>query len=243
MELLNTLMLNLFTANSRTNAMKTISKVVIAVAWIGVTPALAQHQGHQMPMSGGGQMMPGMKPQSAMPMNEAARAFAEANARMHKGMTIQFSGNADVDFARAMIPHHHGAIDMSEIVLKHGSDPSVRTLANAIIAAQKMEIAQMQAWLRKNASLTAGPDAAAATKAYADVSARMHATMTMTFSGKADIDFMTGMIPHHEGAVDMAKVLLQFGKDAELRKLADDVIRTQNEEIAMMRDWLKKNSG
>ncbi len=224
--------------------MKTISKIILAMAWLGVAPALAQHQGHQMPMPGGsGQMMPGMKPQSAMPMNEAARAFAEANARMHKDMTIQFSGNADVDFARSMIPHHQGAIDMSEIVLKHGSDPSVRKLANAVIAAQKMEIAQMQAWLGKNASLPAGPDAAAAAKAFTDVNARMHATMMMTSSGKADIDFMKGMIPHHEGAVDMAKVLLQFGKDPELRKLADAVIRTQNEEITMMRDWLRKNSG
>ena len=69
----------------------------------------------------------------------------------------------------------------------------------------------------------------------------MHKDMTMAFTGRADVDFMKGMIPHHEGAVDMAKVLLQFGKDPELRKLADDVIRTQNEEITMMRDWLKKN--
>ncbi|MGL4241559.1 MAG: CopM family metallochaperone, partial [Beijerinckiaceae bacterium] len=147
------------------------------------------------------------------------------------------------DFARGMIPHHQGAIDMAEIVLQHGGDPSVKKLASDIIAAQKKEIAQMQAWLQKNGSLPAGPDAAAATKAFADVNARMHKDMTMTYSGKADIDFMKGMIPHHEGAVEMAKVLLQYGKDLELRKLADDVIRTQNEEIAMMRDWLKKNGG
>jgi uncharacterized protein (DUF305 family) len=64
--------------------------------------------------------------------------------------------------------------------------------------------------------------------------------MTMTFTGDADVDFMQGMVPHHEGAVEMARVLLQFGKDPELRKLADDVIRTQNDEIALMKDWLTK---
>jgi uncharacterized protein (DUF305 family) len=52
---------------------------------------------------------------------------------------------------------------------------------------------------------------------------------------------MKGMVPHHIGAVDMAKVLLRFGKDPELRKLAENVVRTQNEEIALMNDWLNKN--
>jgi uncharacterized protein (DUF305 family) len=65
----------------------------------------------------------------------------------------------------------------------------------------------------------------------------------MTFSDNADVDFMKGMVPHHIGAVDMAKVLLQFGRDPELRKLAEDVIRTQNEEIALMTEWLKQNGG
>ena len=174
-------------------------------------------------------------------MGPAAKAFADANTKMHKDMTIQFSGNADVDFARGMIPHHQGAIDMAEIVLKYGKDASVKKLANEIIAAQRKEIAQMRAWLTKNGTLPGGADAEEAKKAYTEVNAKMHKDMTMTFSGKADVDFMKGMIPHHEGAVDMARVVLKFGKDAELRKLADDVVRTQNQEITMMRDWLRKN--
>jgi uncharacterized protein (DUF305 family) len=50
------------------------------------------------------------------------------------------------------------------------------------------------------------------------------------------------MIPHHQGAIDMAKVLLAFGKNPELRKLAEDIIKTQEQEIAWMKEWLKKNS-
>ncbi len=227
--------------------MKTSFSTLAIASMLMIAPAIAQHAhgpGQQAPRQnapaghGGHQGHGAMNTQG---MSPAAKAFTEANAKMHKDMTIQFSGNADVDFARGMIPHHQGAIDMSEIVLKHGSDPSVKKLANEIIAAQKKEIAQMGGWLQKNAALPAGPDAAAAAKAFTDVNAKMHKDMTMTFSGKADIDFMKGMIPHHEGAVEMAKVLLQFGKDPELRKLADDVIRTQNEEITMMRDWLRKN--
>ena len=214
---------------------------LLAIPSVGFT----QHQGHQMPAPGGhgGHAMPGMKPQATAPLSDASKAFAEANARMHKDMNAAFSGNADVDFARGMIPHHQGAIDVSEIVLTYGKDAEVKKLAVAIIAAQKTEIAKMTAWLGRNAGLPASTDAAAINKAFTDVNMKMHTDMTMSFTGNVDADFIKGMIPHHEGAVAMAKILLQFGKDAELRKLADDVVRTQNEEITMMRAWLKKAGG
>jgi uncharacterized protein (DUF305 family) len=80
----------------------------------------------------------------------ASMAFVEANDRMHGGMAIEFTGNADVDFIRGMIPHHQGAVDMARIVLQYGSDPEVRTFAEAVIAAQEAEIRWMQDWLAKN---------------------------------------------------------------------------------------------
>lgn len=80
----------------------------------------------------------------------------------------------------------------------------------------------------------------AATQAYKAANDKMHKEMGITFSGDADVDFARGMIPHHQGAVDMAKVVLAHGKDPELRKLAEGVITEQEKEIAFLRDWLKK---
>ena len=70
---------------------------------------------------------------------------------------------------------------------------------------------------------------------------KMHADMPMTYTGDAEVDFAKGMIPHHEGAIAMANVLLQYGKNADMRKFAEDVIKAQTAEIAMLRDWLAKN--
>lgn len=84
-------------------------------------------------------------------------------------------------------------------------------------------------------------DQSPSTLAFRGVNAKMHEAMEIEFSGNADIDFVKGMIPHHEGAVDMAKVVLAFGKDPEVKKLAEAIIKAQEDEIAWMKGWLEKN--
>ena len=68
----------------------------------------------------------------------------------------------------------------------------------------------------------------------------MHKDMAITYSGDADRDFLAGMIPHHQGAIDMARVVLQYGKDPKVKAMAEKIIKDQEAEIAEMKAMLKR---
>ena len=88
----------------------------------------------------------------------------------------------------------------------------------------------------------AAPSDSPSTKAFRDAMQKMEHGMAIPYSGDADKDFVAGMIAHHQGAIDMAKVELQYGKDADLRKLAQDIVKAQEKEIAFMRAWQAKHA-
>jgi uncharacterized protein (DUF305 family) len=101
------------------------------------------------PMPGG---MPGaanmMPAQPVGDQGPASLALSGINSRMHGEMQIVYSGNTDVDFAKSMLAHHEGAIDMARIELAFGKNPEMRKLAEEIVRAQQAEVEQITAWLK-----------------------------------------------------------------------------------------------
>ncbi|MER8702410.1 DUF305 domain-containing protein [Mesorhizobium sp. M1273] len=107
---------------------------MLLAVFLESVPAQAEEMKHDMGAMG-----------AQSPSTEGYKAAMD---KMHTDMmALEYSGNADVDFARGMIPHHQAAIDMAKVELANGKDPEIRKLAEAVIAAQQAEIKQMQDWL------------------------------------------------------------------------------------------------
>lgn len=97
-------------------------------------------------------------PKAGAPVTEAAKAYEAAAQKMHKDMSSEYTNDVDVDFVRGMIPHHQGAIDQAEILLKYSTNPRLRRLAGGIIASQRREIRFMERWLKERETGVEGKD-------------------------------------------------------------------------------------
>lgn len=193
------------------------------------TPSMDAHAGHDM---------------SDDTMTDMHQAYNESMTHMHDEMMAGMKYNdPDAAFAQGMLGHHIGAVDMAEIQLKYGADEEMLQLAQNVIDTQKVEIEQMQSWLASNPDATEPmTDTKAVQKAYADGMDAMHSEMRAAIADtNPDRAFARGMLSHHVGAVNMATVELKYGKNEEMRKLAQAIIDAQQPEIEQMQDWLAKN--
>ena len=102
----------------------------------------------------------------------------------------------------------------------------------------QMDPAAMQTMMQDMMPSASDP---APTREFKQADMAMMKNMHQPFTGNADVDFRTHMIPHHQGAIDMARVALKYAKDADTKALAQKIIDDQEKEIAEMRAWLEKN--
>jgi uncharacterized protein (DUF305 family) len=183
--------------------------------------------------------------------------FAANDAAMKKmmaGMTIKPTGDIDRDFVAMMVPHHHGAIDMAQAELLYGHNQTLLRIAQEIVVEQQQEIAAMrlavgeaasQTWVIKAAKPL--PKAGApAPKSHSGQEApylnetnaaigKMMTDMTVKPVGDVDHDFVAMMVPHHQGAIDMAEGELRYGQNQQLKAIAQEIIVDQTQEITLMR--------
>lgn len=161
---------------------------------------------------------------TAREMSERMRAMRqrEMNARMRqmmRGITIPGGGGGNVIVIPPIIilggDAHH------EMMMRHhGRDDE----ADRSSAAEPTE-----------------PGSDNPVAAYMAANTRMHRDMAIDFTGDPDKDFALLMIAHHQGAVDMARIVLEHGDDPEIKQLAQDIVQAQEAEIVTLRDWLARN--
>ena len=165
--------------------------------------------------------------------------------KMDHGMDLgPADANYDLRFIDAMIPHHEGAVVMAQDALKKSKRPEILKLATSIVKAQDKEISEMQQWRR-----TWYPQATSTPMAWhADMnhmmamSPQQRQAMMMSLNlGPADANydlrFINAMIPHHEGAVVMARDALKKSKRSDIRNLAEAILSSQQTEIQQMQQW------
>ncbi|WP_201526487.1 DUF305 domain-containing protein [Psychrobacter frigidicola] len=177
-------------------------------------------------------------------MSDMLKDYTKSMTKMHDEMMIGMNYNdPDTAFAKSMLGHHRGAIDMAKSELKYGSDAAMLKLAQEIIDSQQLEIDTMKKWLASHLdSANPKPETPAMQQAFAEGIDAMYSKMMVGIADPVpDMAFARGMLPHHVGAVDMAMVQLKYGKDEEMRKLAQEIIDAQQPEIELMQDWIAMN--
>ena len=154
--------------------------------------------------------------------------------------------DADVKFATDMIPHHRQAVEMAKLAESRAENPEVKSLAKQIEGAQDPEIQTMTAWLQTwgapvpdemsgdMGGMDHGGDSMAGMMTSEDMESLKNAS-----GAEFDKMFLTMMIEHHKGAIEMAKTEQSEGSNEDAIALAEQIEQAQTEEIATMQDLLK----
>ena len=146
----------------------------------------------------------------------------------------------DDAFLAAMTQHHDAAVEMAEIAQAEAEHGEVRRLADDIVAAQTDEIDQMAAMHER---ITGKPidhaDHGSMGMEEHEMGMNM-APMELTGARPFDREFLDAMIPHHQGAIRMAQIVIDQGSDAEIRTMAEGIVQAQSAEIEEMNEWRER---
>ena len=151
------------------------------------------------------------------------------------------AGNGvDRAFVADMIPHHESAIEMAKLAQRRGESAFVKQLAADIVRSQAAEIATMRS---EDRALAAAGVKAGSLGVPEHMKGMDHDPQALTTADAFDAAFIAMMIPHHQGALEMADAEIARGADPELKALAEAIIDAQRREIAAMRDHAADGGG
>lgn len=147
--------------------------------------------------------------------------------------------DADIAFLNGMYPHHAQAVEMADMVAGRTDTAKVVALAAAIEAAQQPEMDRMTDWLQQWGQPVPAPDMSGmdhGSMGHGDgmMSADRMAALTALSGTEFDRQWLTMMIEHHEGAIEMAKTELADGENPDAKQMATDIVSVQQREIADM---------
>lgn len=160
----------------------------------------------------------------------------DSNLGLNHGAHSMSMGGDEAMFLQMMIPHHQQAIVISDLAITISKNEDILKLANQIKGAQAPEIDQMKSWL-KAAGL--GEDPGHSMHAMAGMLTDSQLEQLKNSTGKDfDRQFLSGMIAHHEGAVEMVR-MIENSSDLKLRDFGEQINQSQSSEIAVMKQLLK----
>jgi uncharacterized protein (DUF305 family) len=163
---------------------------------------------------------------------------------MHQMMdemnAMQMTKDPDNDFAMMMMMHHQGAINMANAELKDGNDATMKDVAQMMITAQTAEITQLNTFLQGHAPHLNVPEFDS--KMMMGMEKMGRNADLQIINGNTDHDFAMLMIGHHQSAIEMAQMELDYGTHEEMKTMASKIIEEQQKEIKDLQEWLLANN-
>ena len=177
----------------------------------------------------------------------AALLLSACGADADAGDGAASFNDADIAFAQGMVPHHQQAVEMAQLAEQRAESAEVKDLAADIEAAQAPEIEQLTTWLQDWEAESPTPSMDHGDMGHGDASSDLSGMMTAEDMGMLedtrgagfDEMFLTMMIEHHEGAVEMAETEVDEGENADAIAMAEQIITTQEAEIKQMEQLLR----
>jgi uncharacterized protein (DUF305 family) len=172
------------------------------------------------------------------PSHEDNRMMKEMHQMMSMMDTMNMSGDPDTHFAKMMKMHHKGAINMSKIITSEGKDAFIKSMADKMITEQTKEISELDSFLINHISQAENKEF---NMKMETSMMKMHKSADLQYlNGNLDHDFATLMVPHHQSAIEMADLVIHYGHETAIAKMAAKMKEDQEKEIGELQDWLLK---